>query len=166
MNNLERLAIMQGIANAIKPHISRGKGGLRDEVDAEILQQYEADHVDRKRVIINGVDVGTLSVEAPAQTKPRKVVFLTDRDAFADWVRQNADLIASYLINDNPAAAVDLAGDILITHGELAAGCEFVVEVQAVADPKTVLRIKQDKLAEAIGGELPAYMMGVLTDGS
>lgn len=162
--DLQRLAVAQALCNALGEETKRG-GGLRDRVDAEILAQYEADGIDRKRIHINGVDVGTLTVQTPKNTRPRMVVRLDIPGDFAGWVAENARFVASYLVNDAPQVAEQIAGDMLIMYGELPDGCRLEEDATAKA-PRTVLRVKREAIAEALGAELPAYVAGVLTDGA
>ena len=66
LNDLQRLAVAEAMGKAIKD-VTNPRGGahgtptLRTECDDALRQMYEAEGVDRKRIVINGTEVGTLS---------------------------------------------------------------------------------------------------------
>ena len=149
----------QALYSALKDQIERGRGGLRDSVDAELLEQYATDGTDRKRININGVEVGYITVTRP---KAKKRLSVTDYPALVEWISQHPDEAADWF-SLNPRQAETFAGDQLVYTGEVLPGCELVDEEQP---PKTTLKVHRDKVVEGLGAQLPEYVAGVLTDGS
>lgn len=159
MSDTTKLAVAQALYNALKDQTTRGRGGLRDAVDAELLEQYAADGTDRKRIFINGIDAGYITVTG---AKVKKRLSVTDYPALVEWISQHPDDVADWF-SLNPAQAEAFAGDQLICTGEVLPGCELVEDE---TPPKTTLRVYPEKVVEGLGAQLPEYVAGVLTDGS
>ena len=59
MNNLEKLAVAQAVYKAVGAIVStKDHDSLRGQIDAELIEQFEADGTDRKRLMLNGQEVG------------------------------------------------------------------------------------------------------------
>lgn len=167
-SGLARLAVGQYLKKKLDRELKRGGGGLRDELDAELIAAYEADGTDRRALLVNNTNVGSFSLsweDAKEQQTERRLE-VQDREAFGAWVVDNPQTVAAWLADD-PDAANALAGWALICTGEQPGGTgwrEVITQYAQPARPKTRLTIKEAALEAALP-ELRAGVLGQLGAG-
>lgn len=167
-NDDARLALGQYLKRWLDREMKRGAGGLRDERDASLIAAYEKDGTDRRALLYNGFNVGSLSLswEPAKEQQTEQRLEVQDRDAFGAWVMDNPQTVAAWLADD-PDAANALAGWALICTGEQPGGTgwrEVITQYAQPARPKTRLTIKEDALEAALP-ELRAGVLGQLGAG-
>lgn len=162
MGDLERLAIAQAVYKAVGKIVSTKGESLRVECDRKVLNDFMLDGVDRRRLMINGQAVGTYSIK---MSKPVDGVEpeLVDAGKFIQWIRESdggLDMLKR-LVHSDPAKMVKLAA----CDGELPDGCR----VRRVCEPPkvtgTLVTVKPEKVAAALGGELPGAIAGLIEGG-
>ena len=90
LNDIQRLAVAEAMGKAIRD-MTNPRGGahgsptLRTECDDALREMYETEGVDRKRIVINGQEVGTLSARISKPESGTRVV-MDDRDALVEWL--------------------------------------------------------------------------------
>ena len=169
MTPIERLAIEQAIYNAIGEDLKTGRtGNLRGEVNEVYLDLYQRTGATGFEVRVNGQKVGTYGFNKVRGQKERTVTELrvTDPDALVAWSDDDFDVWCARWVLDH---IEQLAREYAAETGELPDGMELVeVTTPAVPDgirPNGTLRVDARKVAEAMGGELPAYVVGLLGGG-
>ena len=71
---LERLAVAQALYKELGEIVStRTPYSLRGMCDEELRRDFEEDGTDRRRITLNGVEVGKLSVKVTKPGKPKAV---------------------------------------------------------------------------------------------
>lgn len=169
LTDLQRLAVAEAMGKAIKD-MTNPRGGahgaptLRTECDDALRQMYEAEGVDRKRIVINGVEVGTLSARLSKPESGTRVV-VGDEKAFVRWLMAGDGgedaiwrLIHDYKTRDAVIAAAT-------ADGELPDGCRVEDYDKPAAWLGTTLRVSVPKVGAALGAELPSAVMGLLGGG-
>lgn len=166
LSDLQRLAVVEAMGKAIKD-VTNPRGGahgaptLRTECDDALRQMYETEGVDRKRIVINGTEVGTLSARLSKPESGTRVV-MSDTGAFVRWLRESDGgydalwrLVTASKTNQ---AVIDAA----TADGELPDGCRVESYDKPAAWLGTTLRVSVPKVGAALGGELPSAVMGLL----
>jgi len=167
--DVERLAIMQALYNAIAQEVSTTKAGnLRDRVNRRYLDLYDQTGATGFEVRLRGKKVGTYGFpktgERPARVVQRPEVVdaaalaACEDDDFNDfisrWVASNLDGLAARYFDETGVLVDGMA----------------LVEVEEPAKPagiktKGTMRVHPDKVAEALQGELPTVVAGLLGGG-
>ena len=168
-NPIERLAIEQAVYNAIGADLKTGVAdNLRGEVNGFYLDLYERTGATGFVVRLNGQKVGTYGFSKVKGQPAREVTELrvTDVDALrADESEDFSAWLADAILHDLPDYAIQYATET----GELLDGMEYVTTTTpAVPEgirPNGTLRIKPEKVAEALGNALPATIAGLLGGG-
>lgn len=171
LSNLAKLALAESVVKACKS-MTDPKGGahgapnLRTDADDALRNAYEYEGVDRKRIVIDGVEVGTLSARL---SKPVEGVApeIDDDAAFVAWLRESdggADalmrLVTGYRTRQAVLDAATADGEL--PDGELPDGCRMVERREPARWLGTTLRVKPEKVAQALAGELPQAVAGLL----
>lgn len=170
LTDIERLAVEQAVYNSIGADLKTGVGdNLRGRVNEFYLDLYEQTGATGFEVRLNGQKVGTYGFSKVKGTPERQVteLLVTDEDAlradesdeFKQWL---SDYIRYHL--------VDFAIQFTQETGELLDGMEYVTDT-IPATPDTIrrggtLRVKPEKVAEALRGELPPVIVGLLGQGN
>ena len=159
MNNLtsiEKLTIAQALYKAIADEVStKNPHSLRSEIDAEILDAYNTDGIKSRDLRINGEKVGTYTVRVKkAFTKDRPV--LTDISAFNTWLNENIEYALGYALSQPDFV------DWVVKQGELPDGYELDRVEFPEAATGTTLKVDVQKVADAMGNELPSAVAGLL----
>ena len=166
LNDLQRLAVAEAMGKAIKD-VTNPRGGahgaptLRTECDDALRQMYETEGVDRKRIVINGTEVGTLSARLSKPESGTRVVMDNDYD-FVDWLRHSDGGFDTLLrlVHDHKTRDAIIAA--ATADGELPDGCR----VEGYDKPSTwlgtTLRVDPKKVGAALGAELPSAVVGLL----
>lgn len=159
-DDLAKLAVANAMTSALGSVTSqRDPDSIRSRADLHLHEMFENDGVDRIRIRVNGVEVGTLSAKV---TKPKVGVetVVLNYEEFIEWLRTSdggRDTI-SRLVAAMPAKVVEMA----TVDGELPDGCA----VRDVCEPPrfggTMLKVNKEKVAQALGAELPNAVIGLL----
>ena len=167
LNNLQKLAVADAMAKKIK-ELTNPRGGehgaptLRTEADDALRDAYEQDGTDRRRIIINGQDVGTLSACISKPESGTRVA-IANSDEFIDWLRTSDGGLDTLkrLVSCIPDKVVEAA----TVDGELPDGCVVEYWQKPAVFKHTVLRVSPEKVGAALAGELPGAVMGLLGGG-
>lgn len=166
LTDIQRLAVAEAMGKAIKD-VTNPRGGahgaptLRTECDDALRQMYEAEGVDRKRIVINGTEVGTLSARLSKPESGTRVV-VDDESAFVRWLMagDGGEDAIWRLIHDTKTRDAVIAA--ATADGELPDGCR----VEGYDKPSTwlgtTLRVDPKKVGAALGAELPSAVVGLL----
>ena len=169
LTDIQRLAVAEAMGKAIKD-VTNPRGGahgaptLRTECDDALRQMYETEGVDRRRIVINGQEVGTLSARlSKPESGPR--VVMSDTGLFVRWLRESDggfDALWRLVTSSKTNPAVI---DAATADGELPDGCHAESYDKPPAWLGTTLRVSVPKVGQALGGELPSAVMGLLGGG-
>ena len=166
LSDLQRLAVVEAMGKAIKD-VTNPRGGahgaptLRTECDDALRQMYETEGVDRKRIVINGQEVGTLSARISKPESGTRVVMVKDFD-LVDWLRHSDGGFDALLRLVRDPKTRDAVISAATADGELPDGCRVEQYDKPAAWLGTTLRVSVPKVGAALGGELPSAVMGLL----
>ena len=169
LNDLQRLAVAEAMSKAIKD-VTNPRGGahgaptLRTECDDALRQMYETEGVDRKRIVINGVEVGTLSARFSKPESGTRVVMDKDYD-LVDWLRHSDGGFDALLRLVHDGKTRDAIIAAATADGELPDGCRVESYDKPAAWLGTTLRVSVPKVGAALGAELPSAVIGLLGGG-
>ena len=169
LNDLQRLAVAEAMGKAIKD-VTNPRGGahgaptLRTECDDALRQMYETEGVDRKRIVINGVEVGTLSARFSKPESGTRVVMDKDYD-LVDWLRHSDGGFDALLRLVHDGKTRDAIIAAATADGELPDGCRVESYDKPAAWLGTTLRVSVPKVGAALGAELPSAVIGLLGGG-
>ena len=170
MNDIERLAVEQAVYNAIGADLKTGvPDNLRGQVNGFYLDLYRQTGATGFEVRVNGQKVGTYGFNRVKGTPERTVTELRVVDEGAMRADESEDFnewLTAWLEEHLPELAVRYATET----GELLDGMGYVTEtVPATPDtirPNGTLRVRADKVADALGNALPATIAGLLGGGA
>ena len=169
LTDIQRLAVAEAMGKAIKD-MTNPRGGahgaptLRTECDDALRQMYEAEGVDRKRIVINGQEVGTLSARVSKPESGTRVVMDNDSD-FVDWLRHSDGGFDALLRLVHDGKTRDAIISAATADGELPDGCRVESYDKPAAWLGTALRVDTKKVGAALGAELPSAVAGLLGGG-
>ena len=169
LSDIQRLAVAEAMGKAIKD-VTNPRGGahgaptLRTECDDALRRMYETEGVDRKRIVINGQEVGTLSARLSKPESGTRVV-VDDEKAFVRWLMagDGGEDAIWRLIHDHKTRDAVIAA--ATADGELPDGCRVEGYERPAAWLGTVLRVDKQSVAQAIGDSLPSAVYGLLSGG-
>lgn len=169
LSDIQRLAVAEAMSKAIRD-VTNPRGGahgaptLRTECDDALRQMYETEGVDRKRIVINGQEVGTLGARLSKPESGTRVVMDKDFD-FVDWLRHSDGGFDALLRLVRDGKTRDAIIAAATADGELPDGCRVESYDKPAAWLGTTLRVSAPKVGAALGGELPSAVMGLLGGG-
>jgi hypothetical protein len=162
LNDIQRVAVAAALEKQLKKVLdSRAVDSPRAKVDDDLREAFERDGVDRRRIIVNAREVGTLSL---SMIKPRHGVEMrVDSTArLADWVRDTDEGRDALMMAIGDVRVQDALVSAATEYGFLPDGCRMVQVDEPARIKGTVLRVKPEKVAEALAGELPQTVAGLL----
>ena len=166
LSDIQRLAVAEAMGKAIKD-MTNPRGGahgaptLRTECDDALRADFEASGTDRRRISINGTEVGTLSARLSKPESGTRVV-VGDERAFVRWIMAGdggEDAIWRLIHDPKTRDAVIAAAT---ADGELPDGCRVESYERPAAWLGTTLRVSVPKVGTALGAELPSAVVGLL----
>ena len=169
LTDIQRLAVAEAMGKAIKD-MTNPRGGahgaptLRTECDDALREMYEAEGVDRKRIVINGQEVGTLSARLSKPESGTRVS-MSDTGEFVRWLRESdggRDALGRLLADPKTRQAIVAAAT---ADGELPDGCRVESYERPASWLGTTLRVDPKKVGAALGAELPSAVVGLLGGG-
>lgn len=169
LSSLAKLALAESVVKACKAATdpkggAHGAPNLRTSADDSLRCAFEEQGVDRRRIMIGDVEVGTLSARL---SKPVDGIApeIADDAAFVAWLRESdggADALLRLVTGYRTRQAVL---DAATADGELPDGCRMVERSEPARWLGTALRVKPERVAQALAGELPSAVMGLLGGG-
>ena len=169
LNDLQMLAVAEAMGKAIKD-VTNPRGGahgaptLRTECDDALRADFEASGTDRRRIVINGVEVGTLSARLSKPESGTRVVMDKDFD-LVDWLRHTDGGLDALLRLVRDPKTRDAIIAAATADGELPDGCRVEDYEKPAAWLGTALRVDVKKVGAALGAELPSAVIGLLGGG-
>ena len=176
MDKLEKLYVGQALFNVVGSAVStKGEGSLRSECDREMVEAYEREGIKGRDARVNGEKVGTYSIRVKKAESARDAwveerAVMQDVEMFDAWFTTNGpeELEAIVKFIRFEVGADTFAQWYLDNTGELPDGCELL-RIDHPAQPAqpercigTVLKVEPEKVAQALKGELPAVVAGLL----
>ena len=169
LTDIQRLAVAEAMGKAIKD-MTNPRGGahgaptLRTECDDALRADFEASGTDRRRIVINGQEVGTLSARLSKPESGTRVV-VSDGGELLCWLRNSdggRDALGRLLADPKTRQAIV---DAATADGELPDGCRVESYEKPAAWLGTTLRVSVPKVGAALGAELPSAVVGLLGGG-
>lgn len=160
---LERLAVAQALYKELAKVVStKDPRSIRAQLDEELKADYERDGTDRKRILINGTEVGSLSAKIAKPSKETRFE-VTDWEALENWNFSTDDALA-YVVRH----VVDFAKWHFEQTGEMPDGCELVEMTHPGGQwMGTTLRgCDIEKVGEAAGVRLSSEVVALLEGGA
>lgn len=166
-DSLSRLALADAVVKACKQMTdprggAHGAPNLRTEADDALREAYLMEGTDRRRITINGEQVGTLSARF-TKGVDGVVPEIYDCEKLIEWLRTTDggwDTLQR-LVYSMPCKVLEAA----TTDGELPDGCRMVERSEPPQWAGTTLRVDSQKVARALAGELPEAVAGLLDGG-
>lgn len=164
-DDLERLVIAQAMFKAAGDVVStKSCDNLRHEVDRAAVADYDDMGVKSRDLRVNGQKVGTLSIRVAKGKPGHSDIVVTDRDSFMAWAGENGlteEKTTTVLKRDESELLAQCLRD-----GEMPDGCQ-VVDTPDTPDyvAGTTLRVDPAKVGEAMAGQLPESIHGLLEGG-
>ena len=169
LSDLQRLAVAEAMGKAIRG-MTDPRGGahgaptLRTECDDALRADFEASGTDRRRIVINGQEVGTLSARLSKPESGTRVVMDKDYD-LVDWLRHSDGGFDALLRLVRDPKTRDAIISAATADGELPDGCRVESYDKPQAWLGTTLRVDVRKVGAALGAELPSAVVGLLGGG-
>lgn len=167
LTDIQRLAVAEAMGKAIKD-MTNPRGGahgaptLRTECDDALRYDFEASGTDRRRISINGVEVGTLSARLSKPESGTRVV-VDSLPRFVEWLRTADGGVGA--LTRLAATMPDKVVEAAVGDGELPDGCRVEDYSRPAQWLGTTLRVDQKKVGAALGAELPSAVVGLLGSG-
>ena len=119
VTNEERLAVITAFGKAVK----QAEKQVREEVDAQMREDFMENGVTQKQLTVNGQKVGTISARMTKE-KVGKDPMISSLPEFVEWLRTSDGGLDT--LNRLVTVKPDLVLDAAIADGELPDGCEIV----------------------------------------
>ena len=166
LSPLQQLALLDALQKAAKKQTDpKNVDSLRADADVSLMEAYATDGTDRRRIIINGVEVGTLSMTFTKASETDELRII-DADELVRWLQttdEGTDVLRAVVQGNASTRSAML--NAAKNYGFLPDGC-ILEHVVTPSRPKgTMLRVKEREVAQALQGELPAAVAGVLMSG-
>ena len=170
MDSFEKLAIAQAIYKAVADQVAtKDPYNLRGECDEYMRQRYEESGEKlTKRIVINGCEVGTLftNESKPVASSVETTIVVEDIDALGEWATSHvADEFDRFLDEIKDETMERFARWYAARTGELPEGCTLetvVIPARPRSYCGTVLKVDERAVANALEGQLPAYVANLL----
>ena len=176
LTDMERLALMQSVYKVVADQVStRNPGSLRHRMDEQARRDYAESGVKSRDLLVNGKKVGTYSVTMTKEVPPEHHVGIRWGDGkapveeFSEWCDENltkADLLDFVTDGGEDTDMMEsLANWWFGATGEVPAGFERYERDVPGMEPTfkgTTIRVSPEKVARAMGAELPGAVVGLL----
>lgn len=156
VNNEERLAVITAFGKAVK----KAEKQVREEVDAQMREDFMERGIIQKQLTVNGRKVGTISVRMTKE-KVGKYPMLKSAPEFVEWLRTSDGGLDT--LNRLVSIKPDLVLDAAVADGELPDGCELVERCEPPMMNGTTVRVQLPKIIDALGNNLGAAAAALLT---
>lgn len=155
VTNEERLAVITAFGKAVK----QAEKQVREEVDAQMREDFMERGVTQKQLTVNGQKVGTISARMTKE-KVGKDPMISSLPKFVEWLRTSDGGLDT--LNRLVAIKPDLVLDAAIADGELPDGCEMVERCEPPMMTGTTVRVQLPKVVEALGNNLGSAAAALL----
>lgn len=157
VSNEERLAVITAFGKAVK----QAEKQVREEVDAQMREDFMERGVTQKQLVVNGKKVGTISVTMTKE-KVGKYPMIKSLPEFVEWLRTSDGGLDTLnrLVTINP----DLVLEAAIADGEIPDGCELVERCEPAMMKNTTVRVHLPKVIDALGNNLGVAAAALLTE--
>lgn len=156
VSNEERLAVITAFGKAVK----QAEKHVREDVDAQMRDDFMAFGVTQKQLTVNGQKVGTISARM-SKPKVGKYPMLKSAPEFVEWLRTSDGGLDT--LNRLVTVKPDLVLDAAIADGELPDGCEMVERFEPPMMTGTTVRVQTTKVVEALGNNIGSAAAALLT---
>ena len=156
VSNEERLAVITALGKAVK----QAEKQVREEVDAQMREDFLQHGVTQKQLVVNGKKVGTISARMTKE-KVGKYPMLKSAPEFVEWLRTADGGLDT--LNRLVTIKPDLVLDAAVADGELPDGCEMVERCEPAMMASTTVRVQLPKVIDALGNSLGATAAALLT---
>ena len=161
---LERLAVAQALYKELGEIVStKTPYSLRGMCDEDLRADFEEDGTDRRRITINGVEVGKLSVKVTKPSKPK--VVQTDIAKAATWLREQLDERPDWLLGWLGARSAEIAQACFDATGEVPDGYEVRRDLGGEYAGTTLTGCTVEKVQQATGVLLQSEVLALLEGG-
>lgn len=164
MTELEREIVAVALEKTLKSITeSHPKSGetLRTMLDDSFIAEYRATGADRKRLNLNGFNVGTYSLTFTSEKRGHEMR-VSDPRKLVEWLRktdEGADVLGNLVVGSE---AIQAISDICTDFGFLPDGCEMIEVHEPSRIKGTSFRVDEGKVISALGGQLPSAVAGLL----
>ena len=152
VSNEERLAVITAFGKVEKQ--------VREEVNAQMREDFMTNGVTQKQLTVNGQKVGTISVRMTKE-KVGKYPMLKSAPEFVEWLRTSDGGLDT--LNRLVSIKSDLVLEAAVADGELPDGCELVERCEPPMMTGTTVRVQLPKVIDALGNNLGAAAAALLT---
>lgn len=156
VSNEERLAVITAFGKAVK----QAEKQVREDVDAQMRDDFMAFGVTQKQLSVNGQKVGTISARM-SKPKVGKYPMISSLPEFVEWLRTSDGGLDT--LNRLVSIKPDLVLDAAVADGELPDGCEMVERFEPPMMTGTTIRVQLPKVIDALGNNLGAAAAALLT---
>ena len=156
VSNEERLAVITAFSKAVK----QAEKQVREDVDAQMREDFMANGVTQKQLSVNGQKVGTISARM-SKPKVGKYPMLKSAPEFVEWLRTSDGGLDT--LNRLVSIKPDLVLEAAVADGELPDGCEMVERFEPPMMTGTTIRVQLPKVIDALGNNLGAAAAALLT---
>lgn len=161
---LERLAVAQALYKELGAITSTGNPySLRGMCDEELRADFEEDGTDRRRITLNGVEVGKLSVKVTKPGKPKAVQ--VDIAKSATWLREQLEERPDWLLCWLGARSTEIAQACLDATGEVPDGYEVRRDMGGEFAGTTLTGCTAERVQAATGVLLQSEVLALLEGG-
>lgn len=157
VSNEERLAVITAFGKVVK----QAEKQVREEVDAQMREDFMENGVTQKQLTVNGQKVGTISVQKTKE-KVGKYPMINSLPEFVEWLRTSDGGLDT--LNRLVTIKPDLVLDAAVADGELPDGCELVERCEPPMMTGTTIRVQLPKVIDALGNNLGATAAALLTE--
>lgn len=169
LTSIQKLAVAEAMGKAIKDATSprggdHGAPNLRTDEDDALRADFKSNGTDRRRIVINGVEVGTLSARLSKPESGTRFV-VDERGSFCEWLRTSDGGYDALMRMIGDPKARELLVKAATADGELPDGCRVEDYEKPAQWLGTTLRVSVPKVGEAMGAELPSAVIGLLGGG-
>lgn len=157
VTNEERLAVITAFGKAVK----QAEKKVREEVDAQMREDFMTNGVTQKQLVVNGKKVGTISARMTKE-KVGKYPALKSAPEFVEWLRTSDGGLDT--LNRLVSIKPDLVLEAAIADGELPDGCKMVERCEPPMMTGTTVRVQLPDVVKALGNNLGAAAAALLTE--
>lgn len=156
VSNEERLAVITAFGKVVK----QAEKQVREEVDAQMREDFLQHGVTQKQLVVNGKKVGTISVTMTKE-KVGKYPMIKSLPEFVEWPRTSDGGLDT--LNRLVTIKPDLVLEAAIADGEIPDGCELVERCEPAMMKNTTVLVQLPKVIDALGNNLGAAAAALLT---
>lgn len=156
VSNEERFAVITAFGKAVK----QAEKQVREEVDAQMREDFMENGVTQKQLTVNGQKVGTISA-LTTKEKVGKYPMISSQVEFVEWLRTSDGGLDT--LNRLVSIKPDLVLDAAVADGELPDGCKLVERREPSMMTGTTVRVQLPEVVEALGNNLGAAAAALLT---